>query len=245
MLGMTTTSDPGMTGFKDIADALGGGIRENSLVFIEGAARTGKSILSQHIACGVLHYKDSAVAYYSYDYNSETLLEQMNSMSLDVRHDLVTDRFRVYKMGTPFTFKGAEKSLKIIIRHIMALPFRFKLIIIDSPSPYLIHLNPMYKLDFLDICKQLATGERSIILTLDSHVFENNTQIRAFEMSDYYLRLKSQDMMLEKGHYDTRIIKSLEIIKLGGAERWGAEPCKFEIKPGVGIQILPLMRIRV
>ncbi len=36
MLGMTTTMDAVITGVRDIAEALGGGIRENSLVLIEG-----------------------------------------------------------------------------------------------------------------------------------------------------------------------------------------------------------------
>ena len=59
MLGMTTTSDPGTTGVKDIAEALGGGIREQALIIIEGEASTGKSVLSQHIAYGVLNAKQS------------------------------------------------------------------------------------------------------------------------------------------------------------------------------------------
>ena len=245
MLGMTTTSDPGARGFKDIADTLGGGIRENSLVFIEGEAKTGKSILSQHIAYGVLHSKDSAIAYYSSDYNSDTLTARMRSVSLDVNHDLVTDRFRVYKLGTTNAFKSAERSIKIIIRHVLDLPMRFKLIIVDSPSPYLLHLSPMYKIDFLETCKGLCKNDRSVILTLDSHVFENKTQLRGYAISDYYLRHKSQDMMLERGQVDTRVIKSLEVVKLGGAERWGMESYQFEIKPITGIQILPFIQIRV
>ena len=71
MLGMTTTSDPGKTGIKDIAEALGGGIRENTLVLVEGETRTGKSVLTQHIAYGVLRSKESAVAFYSSDNNSD------------------------------------------------------------------------------------------------------------------------------------------------------------------------------
>ena len=242
---MTTTSDPGTMGFKDIADALGGGIRENSLVFIEGEAKTGKSVLSQHIAYAVLRSKESAVAFYSSEYNSDVIIEQMGSISLDAQHDLVTDRFRIYKMGTTYAFKGAEKSLKIIIRHVQELPARFKLIVIDSPTPYLLHLSPTSKMDFLESCKRLCEHGRAVILTLDSHVFENKTQLRGYAISDYYLRLKSQDMMLGKGQFDTRVIKSLEVVKLGGVERWGMDSYRFEIKPRIGIQILPFVQVRV
>ncbi len=245
MLGMTTTNDPGTTGVRDIAEALGGGIREGSLVLVEGEARTGKSVLSQHIAYGVLHSKGSAVAYYSTDYNSETLADQMNSMFLDTRHDLVTDRFRIYKMGAKNVLRDAQKSLQLILDHIVELPERFKLIIVDSPSPFLTLVDQVIKVDFLQACKELGDRDLSIVLALDTHVFESKTLLRAYAMSDYYLRLRSHDMMLDTGQVDTRVIKSLEVTKMAGAERWGQERIKFEIKPRVGIQILPFVQIKV
>jgi flagellar protein FlaH len=245
MLGMTTTSDPGTTGVRDIAEALGGGIHEGSLVLIEGESRTGKSVLCQHIAYGVLHSKGSLVAYYSTEYNSETLVAQMDSMSLDTRHDLVTDRFRIYKMGAYNVLRDAEKSLQLILDHIVALPQRFKLAIVDSPSPLMTRISPVVKVDFLQACKELCEQDRSITLALDTHVFEKKTLLRAYAMSDYYLRLRSQNVMLDTGQVDTRVIKALEVTKLSGVERWGQESIKFEIKPKVGIQILPFVQIRV
>ncbi len=245
MLGMTTTSDPGTTGVHDIAEALGGGIHESSLILVEGESKTGKSVLSQHIAYGVLNSKGSAVAYYSTDYNSETLVAQMESMSLDTRHELVTDRFRIYKMGAKNVLRDAEKSLQIILDHIVELPERFKLIIVDSPSPFLSLVSRVMKIDFLQACKELCDDDRSIALALDTHVFESKTLLRAYAMSDYYLRLRSHDVMLDTGQYDTRVIKELEVTKLAGAERWGQEGIKFEIKPTVGIQLLPFVQIRV
>lgn len=245
MLGMTTTSDPGTTGVRDIAEALGGGIHEGSLILVEGEARTGKSVLCQHIAYGVLHSKGSPVAYYSTDYNSETIVTQMDSMSLDTRHDLVTDRFRIYKMGAQNVLRYAEKSLQLILDHIVALPDRFRLVIVDSPSPFMTRVSPVVKVDFLQACKELCEQDRSIVLALDTHVFESKTLLRAYAMSDYYLRLRSHDAILSTGQIDTRVIKALEVTKLAGAERWGQEGIKFEIKPRMGIQILPFVQIKV
>jgi archaellum biogenesis ATPase FlaH len=245
MLGITTTSDPGTTGVKDIADALGGGIREGSLMLIEGEAGSGKSVISQHITYGVLRSRESSVAFYSSEYNTETLLAQMESMSLNAKQDLVTDRFRVYRMGTRNVLRNAEKSLKLIVNHIVELPERFKLVVIDSPTPFMNHASPVAKVDFLQACKELCGGERSIALVIDTHVFEGKTLHRAYAMSDYYLRLRSQDMMLTTGQVDTRIIKLLEVTKLCGAERYAAEGIKFEIKPGIGVQILPFVRVRI
>ena len=245
MLGMTTTSDPGKTGVRDIAEALGGGIHEGSLVLLEGESKTGKSVLCQHIAYGVLHSKGSPVAYYSTDYNSETLVAQMESMSLDTRHDLVTDRLRIYKMGAKNVLRDAEKSLQIILDHIVELPERFRLVIVDSPSPFLYLVSRVTKMDFLQACKELCEQSRTITLALDTHVFESKTLLRAYAMSDYYLRLRSHDVMLDTGQYDTRVIKALEVTKLAGAERFGQEGIKFEIKPNVGIHLLPFVQIKI
>ena len=245
MLGMTTTSDPGTTGVRDIAEALGGGIREGSLVLLEGESKTGKSVLCQHVAYGVLHSKGSPVAYYSTEFNSETLVAQMESMSLETRHDLVTDRFRIYKMGAKNVLRDAEKSLQIILDHILELPERFQLVIIDSPSPFLSLVDRVKKMDFLQACKKLCERDRTIVMALDTHVFESKTLLRAYAMSDYYLRLRSHDVMLDTGQYDTRVIKALEVTKLAGAERFGQEGIKFEIKTKVGIQLLPFVQIKI
>lgn len=245
MLGMTTTNDPSTSGVRDIAEAMGGGIHEGSLMLIEGEAKTGKSVVSQHIAYAVLRSRGSAVAYYSSEHNSEKLIAQMDAMSLDTRHDLVTDLFRIYKMGSKNVLRNAEKSLNLIIDHIVELPERFKLIFIDSPSVFMSHVSPVIKIDFLHSCKELCQGDRSIALVLDTHVFESKALFRAYAMSDYYLRLRSNDSMLESGQIDTRVIKTLEVTKLAGAERWGQDIIKFEIKPRVGIQLLPFVQVKV
>jgi|GEM_PF-1288355 len=245
MLGMTTTSDPGTTGIKDIADALGGGLRENSLILIEGDPKTGKSVLSQHIAYGIMSSRGSAVSYFTTDYTPEALIEQMDSMALETRHDVATDRFRVYKVvPTEYTVE-AEKTLKLITDQIAALPSRFKLVVVDSPSIFMTRFKPPAKVDFLQLCKELCVNERSIILTLDTHVFESRTLLRAYSISDYYINVKSQDVMLDTGQFDTRNIKILEVSKLCGAERRGQSGLKFEIKPNVGMQILPFVRVRI
>jgi flagellar protein FlaH len=246
MLGMTTTDDPGTTGIRDIAEAIGGGIKEDSLFLIEGEARTGKSVLCQHIAYGVLYSKGSAIAYYSTEYNNASLSKQMESMSMEIRDEIAADRFRVYFMGSQNMIANAEKALKLVVDHVKALPKQFQLVVIDSPSPLIQKIDVKPKLDFLQACKELCEGNnRSIIITLDSHAFESKTLMRAYAMSDYYVKLKSQNTVLASGQVDTRVIKMMDVTKLAGAERLGQKPLKFEIKPSVGMQILPLMQVRI
>lgn len=244
MLGMTTTSDPATSGIKDIADALGGGIREDSLVLIEGAPGTGKSTLSQHIAYGVMNARGSAVTYFTTSLTADGLIHQMDSMSMETQHDIATDRFRIYQVAPTGPAGHAERTLRLIIEQITDLPSRFKLVIVDSPSIFMTRLQPPLKVDFFQSSKQLCEG-RSIVLTMDTHVFESKTLMRAYAISDYYLKLKSHDSLLDIGQVDTRMIKILEVTKLGGVERYGQRGQRFEIKPHVGIQILPFVQVKI
>lgn len=243
MLRMTTTADPVATSVKEVAEALGGGIHEGSLVIIEGEAKAGKSVLCQHIAYGVLRAKDSAVAYYITEDREDGLISSMDCMLLYVRHGRVTDRFRIYTLGKDF--ENVRESLRLIINHISELPERFSLVVVDSLTPLMNRVNPATKINFLQAFKELCEQGRSIVLVLDSHVLEGKTLYRAHAMSDYYLRLKSKDMMLETGQVDERVIKILEVTKLAGADRPAPENINFEIKPKVGIQFLPFVRVRV
>ena len=245
MLRMTTTMDPATSGVKEVAEVLGGGIREGSLVMIEGEAKSGKSTFSQHIVYGVLSTKDSSIAYYTTDYSPEELINQMESFSLYARQDLVTDRLRVYTINPPDITQKPEELLQQIVSNISELPGRFNLVIVDSVTPFMTRIVPLEKVGFLQACKELCEHGRSIILVADTHVFDAKTLYRAHAMSDYYLKLRSKDMMLDSGQMETRVIKILDVTKLAGAERPGQETIKFEIKPRVGIQMLPFIKIKV
>jgi len=244
MLRMATTEEAITTGVKEIAKALGGGIREGSLVFIEGESRAGKSVLSQHLAHGTLCAKKNAVAYYTIDRGAEDLIIQMDSMALDAKHDFVTDRFRIYTVGSNAVFKDPQKSLQLLIKHISTLPERFNLVVVDSVTPLMIDTNTVDKIDFFRECKELCEQNRSIVLVAHTHLFEGRTFSRAYAMSDYYLKLRSKDVVLGRGQIDNRVIKILEVTKLCGAERHAPGGIKFEIKPKVGIQILPFITVK-
>ncbi len=245
MLGMTTTMDSVTTGVREIADALGGGIRESSLILIEGDAKTGKSVLCQYIAYGILNSKETSVAYYTKKYTDVELIAQMDSISLAVKKDFVTDRLRILPLYSGDYVTNSKECLQQLLNNMCTLPRRFKLIMVDSVTPLITRVEPVAKVDFLQACKELCGQDRSIVLVVDRHVYEGNLLHRANGMSDYYLKLKSQDAMLEPGQVDTRQIKILDVTKLAGADRRAQGDIRFEIKPGVGIQILPFVKVRI
>ena len=246
MLGMSTTSDALTTGMREIADSLGGGIKEGSLTLIEGDAKAGKSVLSQYIAYGVLCSKDSAVALYTLEKTFDEQIEQMESLALDIRKEWVTDRFRVFPLGMDDIAGNVENGLRPLFEHISGLPARFRLVVVDSITPLLLKADGNDKVQFLHFFKQMCVEQnRSVILASDTHLFEGKTLVRAHDVSDYYLKLRSEDSVIDRGQVDDRNIKVLEVTKLNGADRPGQGDVKFEVKPRVGIQILPLVRVRV
>ena len=245
MLNATTTMDSRLTGVKDIAEVLGGGIRTGSLVIIEGESKSGKSVLSQHLAHGALHFDDNAVAYYTSGGNFNDLIAQMDSMSLYVLHEFVTDRLRIYPLSSLSTTGNGRESLEFLISYISELPPRFKLVVVDSITPFMTKMNPDAKIRLLQAFKELCGKERSIVLTANTHIFEKGILYRTYLVSDYYLRLRSDETIIWSGQIENRVIKRLEVMKLRGAEQQGGEGVKFEIKPHVGIQILPFVRVRV
>ncbi|MFC1967231.1 ATPase domain-containing protein [Chloroflexota bacterium] len=242
---MTTTFESATTGMRDIANALGGGIRRNSLVVIEGESKTGKSVLIQHLTHGALNSGENEIAYYSIDNSVEELIAQMNSMNLHIIKDFVADRMQIYAVGSKNLFVDYQRSLDMLVEHISKLPEEKNLVVVDSVTPFMTRASQREKMEFFRSCKELCENNRTIVLVASSHIFENKTLSRVYAMSDYYMELKSQDVMLGTGQVDPRLIKILEVTKLCGAERHGSEGIKFEIKPKIGIQILPYLSVRV
>jgi len=245
MLGMTTTSEAATTGMREIAEALGGGIREGSLLMVEGEAKTGKSVICQYITYGILHSRETSVAYFTKKYTPDGLIKQMESISLDISQDVKTDRFRICPLYEGDLITNSKEFLQQLLNDIARLPKRFQLIIVDAVTPLITRVNPVAKVDFIEVCKEMGKQDRSLVLVIDRHIYEGKSLTRVFEMSDYYLQLRSHDAMLEQGQLDDRVIKVLNVNKLAGAERFSQGGIRFEIKPVVGIQILPFVKVRV
>ncbi len=245
MLKATTTSDPLLSGFNSIAEILDGKLRAGSLMLIEGEKRSGKSVLAQHLAHGTLGYRENALAYYVTDCTGTQLVADMASFSLDVSHDCAIDRLRIYKLGQCSSARNSERFLKLLTDNIRQQPARFNLVMVDSVTIFMSHIKPISKIDFFLECKSLCSQGRSIVLVADNHVFEQATLARVHDICDYYLRLRTDDKMLQTGQIDDRQIKTLEVLKAHGIALKNVPSVKFEIQPKVGIVILPIFNVRM
>ena len=244
MYNAVTTMDSTTTGIKALGEAMGGRIRPGSLVIIEGESGSGKSILTEHLAYGALLF-GSQVAYYTTEKSSDEMIYQMESFSMPVRHETITDRLRVYSVRAINNIEDTLGALKSVMGHIASVPQRFNTVVLDCLTPFLNTVKPSDKLDLFLNFKEICGGKRSIILVVHSHLLEKSNRSRVFSMSDYYLKISTSNRIISSGMIDERSLKALEICKLNRVEMQNAETIEFEIKPRVGIQILPFCKVKI
>ena len=250
MVNITTTSDAVSTGTREVAEVVGGGILPGSLVVINGESRTGKSVFCQHLAYNALISRESSVAYYTTYPNHNDLINQMDYFSLNIQHHFVTDKLRVCPLNQFIIHdnpvkENPEKSILSLLDSFSELPPRFSLLIVDTLTKFIIKLLPKVKIEVFKAFRQMCHNGRSVILVTDNYSFEKEILTRIYLMSDYYIRMKTDEMKFQASEVDDRDIKILEVRKLRGAEMSAAEAIKFEIKPETGFQVLPFVKIKV
>ena len=228
------------TGVPEVDDRLGGGIPVGSLVLIEGHSDAGKSVLCQHLAYGTAHITDDIdVAYYTTENTTKSLIAQMDSLSLNIVDHFLADRLRILPLAYHSKMlKDGKTPFTILNHHFDHLPESFKLIVVDSVTLLVSHSNPTTIIDFFSECKSLCDRGRTILLVAHSYAFEEDMLARIRSLCDARFRLKLEQM-------GDRLVKSLEVLKIHGAERPTGDVVSFDIEPQVGIRIIPLAKARV
>ena len=232
-----TKKDVVQTGVREIDEKLGGGIPIGSLGLIEGQADSGKSVLSQHLAYGALTSSFS-VAYYTTENSVRSLITQMDSLSLFTVDYFLTDKFRIYPLTIRSTTGRGKKFFKLLSSHLESLPPQFKLVIFDSMTQFVAHNKSVDVIDFFWTCKQMCDQGRSVFLVAHHYAFEEEILARSRSVCDTHLRLRLEDL-------GDRMIRSMEVLKVRGAEKSTGEIVSFEIEPKAGMRIIPLSKAKV
>lgn len=238
---MTTEDDRKdviITGTRDLDEKLGGGIPIGSLCLIEGHSAAGKSVISQHLAYGALTCTETCVVYYTTENTVRTLIAQMDSLSLYTLDYFLTDRFRIYPLTWRTDLQDMDRPFHLLIEHFSSLPEKFKLLVVDSMTLLVAHSTSVSILDFFSACKTLCVEGRSIILVAHSYSFDEEVLTRTRSLCDAHLRLKLEAV-------GDRLVKTLEVLKVRGADRPTGDVVSFEIEPKIGMRPIPLAKARV
>ena len=222
------------TGNQEIDRRLGGGLPVGSLTLIEGQSDSGKSVLSQQLMWGSLRDLHKVVLFTT-ENSIKSLVTQMQSLGLDILDQLLMGWVKVYTLEATKTdpatifdqlVKGMEKL------------DNYQLYVVDSLTPLVAYSSLEDTLSYFERCRKLCDNEKTIINISHSFAFNEEILIRIRSICDAHLRLSIEEV-------GDKLLKTLEVGKIRGADKGTGNIISFDVEPGIGMKILPLSKAKV
>lgn len=224
------------TGHPEIDKKLAGGIPVGSLVLIEGESDAGKSVLCQQIMWGSMS-NGVKVLLFTAENTVRSLIVQMDSLGMAVLDQMLMGWLKIYTMKLSHLRQlSAFDTLQVILEH-MELMEDYKLIIVDSLTPIVAQTKGDEALAYFERCKSLCDKGRTVINVSHTYAFDQDLLIRVRSVSDAHFRL-----MIEK--VGDKLVKTLEVAKIRGAQQTTGNILTFDVEPQVGMKIMPISRAK-
>ncbi|HUU75714.1 MAG TPA: ATPase domain-containing protein [Methanoregulaceae archaeon] len=226
------------TGKTEIDKKIADGLPLGSLTLIEGENDTGKSVLTEQIIWGAMK-QGLCADIYTTELTAKSFLSQMESMSLDVSEYFAWGYVRLFHLHM-VGFKWSEDEmggiLQRIIDHIRTS--KAQVVIIDSLTMFTEYTAQAAILTFLTNCKDLVDHGKTILITLHTYAFEEDTLVRIRSICDAHL-------MMKKSLIGDKYVMVMEVVKVRGARKTTGNLVSFEVHPGYGMKIIPISMARV
>ncbi len=226
------------TGNNEIDKKIADGLPLGSLTLIEGENDTGKSVLTEQIIWGAMR-QGLCVDLYSTEMTAKSFLSQMESMSLDVSDYFAwgyVKLFPLHMVGFKWSKAEMDGILEHIIDHIRGS--KAQVIIIDSLTMFTEYTTQETILTFLTNCKNLVDHGKTILITLHTYAFQEDTLIRIRSICDAHLYMK-------KSLIGDKYVMVMEVVKVRGARKTTGNLVSFEVHPGYGMKIIPISMAKV
>ena len=226
------------TGNSELDKKIADGLPLESLTLIEGENDTGKSVLTQQIIWGALKQGHS-VDLFTTESTSKSFLKQMESMSLDISDYFAWGYLKVFPLHVVgFEWKKEEMTgiLARLIMHIQQS--KADVVIIDSLTLFTEYAETDAILTFFTNCKSLIDSGKTILVTLHTYAFEEDTLVRIRSICDAHLNMK-------KALVGSKYVMVMEVIKVRGARKTTGNLVSFEVHPGYGMKIIPMSFAKV
>ena len=226
------------TGNSEIDKKIADGLPLRSLTLIEGENDTGKSVLTEQIIWGAMK-QGLNVNLYSTEMTAKSFLSQMESMSLDVSEYFAwgyIKLFPLHMVGFKWSKTEMDGILERIIEHIRGS--KAQVAVIDSLTMFTEYTTQETVLTFLTNCKTLVDHGKTILITLHTYAFQEDTLIRIRSICDAHL-------MMKKTLLGDKYVMVMEVVKVRGARKTTGNLVSFEVHPGYGMKIIPVSMAKV
>jgi len=224
------------SGNMEIDKKMGGGIPAGSLTLIEGANDTGKSVLTQQLMWGGLQ-QGFIFATYTTENTTKSLLKQMESLSLDVSDFFIFGNLKIY----PIHVEGVEWAADIPFLDYIIADVKSKqqeVIVLDSLTVFVSDATEADILNFFAACKNLCDQGKTILITVHTFAFNEELLTRVRSICDAHLSLKKEEV-------GEKLVKTIEVAKIRGAQKTTGNVIAFEVEPQFGLRIIPVSRAKL
>jgi flagellar protein FlaH len=113
-----------------------------------------------------------------------------------------------------------------------------QVIIVDSLTLFTEYAETDHILTFFTNCKSLVDHGKTILVTLHTYAFEEDTLVRIRSISDAHLNMK-------KALVGDKYVMVMEVNKVRGARKTTGNLVSFEVHPGYGMKVIPMSFARV
>ena len=226
------------TGNSELDKRIADGLPLQSLTLIEGENDTGKSVLTQQIMYWAMK-QGVSVDLFTTEHTTKSFVKQMESMSLDVSEYFAWGYLRIFPLhvvGFEWSKDEMDNVLACLIGNIAQS--RAPIAIIDSLTLFTEYVDTDTILSFFTDCKTLVDKGKTVIITLHTYAFEEETLVRIRSISDAHLTMK-------KALVGDKYVMVLEIQKVRGARKTTGNLVSFEVHPGYGMKVIPMSFARV
>ena len=224
------------TGNAEFDKKMGGGIPLGSLTLVEGQSGGGKSVLVQQLTWGGLK-TGLRILYYTTENTTRSLLKQMDDLGLSVEDYFLLGRLNIYAVPQAFSEDQSLQVFQLLRQHIAQQSENFDVVMIDSLTTFVSNVPAKETLTFFTLCKQFCDEQKTIIFTMHSYAFNETMFIRLRSICDAHLRLKVEEV-------GDRLIKTLEVAKIRGAEKTTGNVISFDVEPNLGLRIVPITKAK-
>jgi flagellar protein FlaH len=223
------------SGNGEVDKKLGGGIPRGTLTLVEGSNNTGKSVLTQQLLWGGLQ-QGFTFGTYTTENTVKSLLKQMNSLDLDISDFFVFGNLKIYPVHIgDMSWNDDLPLLEYVIGDIKGKSE--EVVIVDSLTVIASGISDENIINFFTSCKKICDSGKTVLVTVHTYAFNEEMLTRIRSICDAHLTLRTEEV-------GDRLVKTLEVAKIRGAQKITGNVVAFEVESGIGLRIIPVSKAK-